>query len=239
VFSRSIAINNVPTALAPTASGGVIVGGTLIPDESVDLGGGSLDAQAGGAIWLAELDAAGAHLWSRAFPQALAPFVVTGSLGPAGNLTLLGTLNGALDFGPSALGGPPGVNFVARVDASGEPVWVRPLDDTGAAQATDLVVDAVGHTFVTGSVQAPVDLGGGILDATGASMEFLLELDEAGEHVRSELVACNAAGRFASRSGTTSGFVLAGGFSIAAAFGAGALQSKGPAAFAARFDPDR
>ena len=220
VFGRTIGgMSSPPTVLVPTPSGGVILGGPLLDSESLDLGGEALLAN-GNAIWLGELDAAGAHLWSRLYVAPGFDSVDSAALGPDGHLTLTGSVS--IDADELGIGSPGA--FVTRLDATGELLWAHLLQPSGMGQQGDVIVDAAGHTFVAGLMGSSTDLGGGTLDVDPAMpMQYLLELDEAGEHVRSELIACNGSGRFAHWAAPTSDMVLIGGFSTAAALGAGTL----------------
>jgi hypothetical protein len=87
------------------AVGNLLLGGYF--NGTVDLGGGPLSAPNGASL-AAKLDGAGAHLWSKAYPNG-------GVLAVAGdgatNPYLLGNFYGAIDFGGGVLTSAAGGDF--------------------------------------------------------------------------------------------------------------------------------
>jgi hypothetical protein len=116
LFGRSLPAQ--PEAIAFDASGAMIVAGSF--QGVVDLGGGPLTGTV--AVWIAKLDAAGQHIWSRSYA---APGVVTAlELGPAGEIHLAARVTATADFG----GGPLPVTssqglVVVKLDPEGGHLW--------------------------------------------------------------------------------------------------------------------
>ncbi|WP_437617830.1 hypothetical protein [Sorangium sp. So ce1151] len=141
---------------------------------------------------LARLDASGNNLWSQELAAPLHPGSASdhheGLAGVAvdgdGSVILAGNARCDFDFG----GGPlVGANcssdnaFVAKLDAHGAHLWSRLIEGSLASRAVSLVVDALGNTFVAGSVTGTLDADGTALGAEdGAERQFVVRLDSDG-----------------------------------------------------------
>ena len=70
--------------------------------------------------------------------------------------------------------------FVVRLaGATGAEVWAQRFGGTSTDQAFGVAVDGADNISVTGTIQGPVDFGGGTITPTGADI-FLLELTGGG-----------------------------------------------------------
>ncbi|WP_437971317.1 hypothetical protein WMF04_19350 [Sorangium sp. So ce260] len=141
---------------------------------------------------LARLDASGNDLWwkqwnaplhdgsASASQEGLAGIAVDGD----GSVFLAGNAHCDFDFG----GGPlVGANcssdnaFVAKFDVHGGHLWSRLIEGSLASRAVSLGVDALGNTFVAGSVTGTLDADGSALGAEdGAERQFVVRLDRDG-----------------------------------------------------------
>jgi hypothetical protein len=145
---------------------------------TIDFGAGPLTT-ASFDVFVAEVDASGAALWSRSFPvtntetRGLA-------VGPGDTLFVGGTVgkngtSGTIAFGPQQTG--TGV-YVAKLDASGLASWAR-IVGAGAGSAatlTRIATTPLGDVVVLGSFDAPVDFGDGVRTPAGKTDLFVLQL---------------------------------------------------------------
>ncbi|CAN91674.1 hypothetical protein [Sorangium sp. So ce145] len=175
-----------PGAIMAVDTSGQIV---LAADDSdiVEDGSGKL-----ARFLLARLDASGNDLWSQELTaplhhgsasdsqQGLAGVAVDGD----GSVILAGNAHCDFDFG----GGPlVGANcssdnaFVAKFDVRGGHLWSRLIEGSLASRAVSLGVDALGNTFVAGSVTGTLDADGTALGAEDEpERQFVVRLDRDG-----------------------------------------------------------
>jgi hypothetical protein len=158
-------------------------------------------------VYLAKLDAAGRHVWSKSFGNAT--YSSSGErvlLAPSGDPILGGNFGGDIDFTGEADGGDGGLvsgggnahTFLAEFTPSGESVWSRAYGVTGdLAQLFDLAEDSAGALYMSGNFENAVDFGGegpdggGYLAArtpcrtpvTCVEDAFVAKLDSSGRYV--------------------------------------------------------
>jgi hypothetical protein len=171
---RAIAIRTFagaePQGLAATPDGRLVVLGEHRAE--VDLGGGPLRLSgSGGDFHVASFTGELAHTWSRAFAGAVTMADDWAPLAPLadGGILLAGTSVWPSGFGCST--SQPYGRFLARLDASGEPLWFREVK----TQNIRLSMAAGRDLFaVTGSCPhlAPCDFGGGPLPLFGPGPNF-------------------------------------------------------------------
>ncbi|MBI4699649.1 MAG: hypothetical protein HY744_00540 [Deltaproteobacteria bacterium] len=113
---RGVGYQHRSAAFAVDGAGNVLLTGSF--EEAVDFGGGPLTTQPGDRdIFVAKLDPSGSHLWSRRFgdlrEQAGLNIVADG----AGNVLLMGSFDGTVDFGAGPLTAQPGYSdtFLAKL----------------------------------------------------------------------------------------------------------------------------
>lgn len=160
-------------------------------DGSVDLGDDTIIQ----AEFIARYGADGALQWSRAF-DVMEPsggmFVSDMHCDAAGNVAISGTVRDGVDLGAGML--PAGVSdsFVAKFDASGEPLFGKTLlaDATAnggeVARAIAVAAHDDGGTYVFLDHTAPVDFGSGPIDPPNefvGNQSLLARLSETGDLV--------------------------------------------------------
>ncbi|MBK8258963.1 MAG: hypothetical protein IPK82_40675 [Polyangiaceae bacterium] len=147
-------------------------------EGTVNLGGAGLTAVGAVDVFLAKLQASGAHVWSRRYGGAgAAPSIVALAPGPFGDLLLVGQVDGTIDFGGGAL--PPfgGVDsFVVRLDSQGNHAWSKRYGSAGNQYFTGAAVDGLGRLFVGGSFEQTLDFGLGNLTSAGGLDWFVAKL---------------------------------------------------------------
>ena len=168
---------------ATDATGNVLLAGHF--SGTLDIGGGPPLTSAGATdAFVAKLDANGTPVWSRRFGGQGSEFVYAVAVDPTGNILLAGNFTGTVDFGsgsPLTSAGPSDV-FVAKLDASGAPIWARSSGD--AQGSTALAVGADGSVVLAGYFSGTVNFGGGpALTSAGATDVFVVKLDPDGTPV--------------------------------------------------------
>lgn len=215
-------------------------GGTLLVGQyagaGFDLGGGNLKSTGYyHHLYLAKLDSAGAHVWSREIPSVndddfgFVTYERRFATDPTGGVVLAGNYFGAPNLGCGPLAQGSGV-FVMKLDSAGGCVWSRGFP--GAHVDTPRVdVDATGQVAVAGFFNGTLDFGGGPRISVGHSV-FITRLSASGQHVSSRSFEPTQGGAFTPNAlGITfdgkGGLVVTGGFSGALRLYSTALLSRG------------
>ncbi|WP_438030689.1 hypothetical protein [Sorangium sp. So ce233] len=162
----------------------LILGGTFA--GAMDLGGATLTGSR--SLFVAKLDGAGNHVWSKRLggASALDPLLLYIAVDPTtDDVVLAGDFKGTIDFGGASLtntsdGRRPA--FVARLNAAGQHLWSKQF--VGTISVRGLGVDASGDVIVAGEHGGSIDFGEGPLgpDDRLAHGLFLVRLDAAGNH---------------------------------------------------------
>ena len=154
-------------AIAVDGSGNVVVTGLF--GGTVNFGGGALTNLGSGVdIFLAHLDASGAHNWSKRFggpgPDIGSSVAVDGD----NNVLLTGFFDGTADFGGGAVASVDNSEdvFVAQYDLMGTHLWSQTFGgDWDSDRGEGIVVDGGGNILFTGQFRGIVDFGGGPFEA--------------------------------------------------------------------------
>ena len=175
-FGRSVAVD---------ASKNVIITGEFV--HAVDFGGGGLTAAGSEDIFVAKLDAAGDHVWSKRFGDADPQKGLSAAVDASGNAIVTGCFEGAVDFGGDSLtSAGSGDIFVAKFDAAGNHLWSKRFGDSTHQEGLNVMADALGNVIVTGFFRGTVDFGGGPLTEVGGFDIFVAKFDADGNHVWSK-----------------------------------------------------
>ena len=196
-------------------------------------------------LYLAKLDGAGAHVWSRAilgvsdddfgFVSYERRLAVDGT----GNILVAGNYYGTPDFGCGPLAQAQGSVFVVKLDASGACVWSRGFP--GAyVESPRIAVDGTGRVAVAGFFRGTLDFGGGALGSTQGL--FLARLSATGGHLWSKRFEATegtlAPGALGVAADATGNVFLTGGFSGFLSLGGTPMRSRGGQdLFIGRFNP--
>jgi Beta-propeller repeat len=174
--------NDTISHLAVDARGNVYVQGVF--RDVADWGGTPLVAHGGSDndIVLAKYDVNGDHLWSQNFGNAFNDVAGGLALDPAGNLTMVGSFDKSVSFGPgddhASLGESDA--FVARFTTDGALAWARTYGADREDIAFGVAADAAGNTVTVGWFQSAVNFGSGALASKGNKDVFAIKLDAAG-----------------------------------------------------------
>lgn len=161
-------------------SGNVALTGLL--QGSVDFGGGPLNGGAKESAFVARFDSDGNHLFSKRIGDGNTQAYAIATDGD-GAVVVAGLFTGALQTDNGALTTADGADvFAAKLDASGNLLWVRSLGgDMGWPPGYAVCASTDGNILVAGSFSGTIELGNGSATAAGSSDVFLVKLDPSGE----------------------------------------------------------
>lgn len=206
--------------VAVDAAGSTVVVGQY-GGAAFTLGGASLPASNYYYnLYIAKLDGAGAHVWSRGLPGVsdddfgFVRYERRLAVDGSGNILIAGNYHGAPDFGCGPLAQATGSIFVVKLDGAGRCVWSRGFPGAHV-ESPRIAVDGTGRVAVSGFFNGTLDFGGGLLSS--AQGLFLAKLSATGTHLWSKrfeategTLAPGALGVASDAAGNT---FLTGGFS--------------------------
>ena len=164
-----------PLALALDAAGAIAMTGSGNDMGVLNFGGEDL-APIGidFELFVARLDASGAHVWSKRFgsPGDNRSIGTDVALDSEGNVAITGYILGNVPIDGVVLAGN-GDAFVARFDAGGTSVWSKTF---GQPRYYSLAFSPLGELVVGGQADAAVDFGQGIVTPIGDIDLFLLKI---------------------------------------------------------------
>jgi len=136
-------------------------------DGTVDMyDGHSIVSSADQDIFIAKLSAAGETLWAKSFGEAGLQSGVSVDVDTDGNIYLLASIDGPVDFGGASLTAQGnGDVAVASFDKDGAHRWSERYGDDGLQYGRALSVDAVGNVTIGGTSPATVNFGGSDITA--------------------------------------------------------------------------
>jgi len=136
-----------------------------------------------------------AHRWSRGFGDLVEEQAGDVAVGPNGEVVLVGSYYGTIDFGGGPLTATIGQDiYVAKLDALGNHVWsksfgnvdMNPSGFFGSQFPGAVTLSSTGHIFITGVFSQDITFGGPTLEANSLDL-FIVELDENGDYVQSKV----------------------------------------------------
>ena len=228
--------------IAADANGNVLITGYF--DEEVDFGGGVLTDGTDEAVdvFVAKLDAAGGHVWSKAYGEG--PAAQWGRFigaDPLGNVLVTGSFLGDIDFGGGTLTSKGDEDlFVVKLDPAGAQIWAKSFGSPGVEWPRGFTVDAQGRAIVTGTLESVVDFGSGAeLAVNGADDVYLFAMGAAGQTLWARRFGGPADQDGLGVAASAAGDILVTGrFHGTIDFGAGTMTTAGDEdIFVARFPP--
>ncbi len=167
--------------LAANAAGEIVAVGGLIGSASINFGGGSLAAGGAQDAFILGLDAAGAHRFSRRLASSGDDNLFGVHVDDAGNAVLAGGFVGTADYGGGPMTSGAGLDgLVMKLGPTGSTLWTEHYGDSTNVFAEEVVVDASGNAYVTGTFQGSVTVGGVSRTASGVSDALLVAYDSSG-----------------------------------------------------------
>ncbi len=191
LWSKAFGGEGSGRGIAADHQGNVVVVGDF--SGQLDFGGGPLAASTSGGIFIAKLDGAGGHLWSKRFGDLTSDPNDTERYGghavaidPADNIVFSGFFDGIADFGggPIASANKPRI-AVVELDPGGGHRWSHGFGYGDPTEEYTVATDAAGNVLLAGTFRTKVSFGGPVLDGTGLSDAFVAKLDPSGQHVYS------------------------------------------------------
>jgi hypothetical protein len=107
------------------------------------------------------------HFWSQQFGDDSDQEAIAVATDYAGNVIIVGSTGGTVDFGGGPLTGGSYDIFVAKFNANGAHQWSKRFTGTSIAAVNGVAVDASGSIFIAGTFRGSVNFGGSTLDAAG------------------------------------------------------------------------
>lgn len=146
--------------VAVGGDGAAILTGSF--EGQIDWGGGVLASAGGADAFVAALDGAGDHIWSKRFgglgDQRGCAVTVDGG----GNVVLTGSFQGALDLGGGALVSAGGEDaYVAVLDVNGDHLYSGRFGDEGDQRGYSVAADRYGNVIVSRGTSNTPHLGVG------------------------------------------------------------------------------
>jgi hypothetical protein len=230
LWSKKIGLggNQAVTAIAVNAAGEVVMGGNS--DGTLFCPFGCVQTQGGQDIFYFKYNAAGQQQQVKTFGAATDQILNALAFDAAGNLIMVGQLQGnGIDFGGGApLGSAGGFDaFVVKLDPMGAHLWSKRFGDPLDQRAVAVTTDAAGNIFMTGDFLSTINFGALDIQSAGLADIFVLKLDVDGNYVWANTygdasnqvpggVGADAAGNI----------VFTGGFQGMVDFGGGPITSS-------------
>lgn len=226
-------------AVAVDSVGSVVFTGTL--NGAADFGGGTLTSAGIGDVFVAKLDGAGNHLWSKRYGDASDQIGTGIAVNAANDVIVTGYLSGGtLSFGGQNLVNQGGNDaFLVQFDPAGNHMWSRLGGGAGNQSGLGVAVDPAGNVIMTGLLSSTADFGGPLLTSAGGADIFVAKYDSAGAHIWSKGFG-DAANQFArSVAAAPNGDSVVTGLILGPTnFGGGPVGGQGGEdVFVARFGP--
>ncbi|XXX77583.1 hypothetical protein WMF30_02245 [Sorangium sp. So ce134] len=121
--------------------------------------------------------------WSRGFGDAAEQAGVGLAVDGSGDIVLIGSTSGPVDFGAGAAPHQGGTDvFLARFDASGARRWDKLFGDSGSQEGRGVTLGRDGSAVMAGNFGGSITFGDMPLNSAGGVDIFLAKLNAAGEH---------------------------------------------------------
>jgi hypothetical protein len=175
--------DQVGQSVAIDGAGNVFIAGVF--KGTADFGGGPLKSAAGGSFFLAKRDAAGNHVWSKAFGEQVGSDLINITVGEKADVAVLCTSNGTINFGGGDLVSV-GLDdvFIAKLSSSGEHIWSKSFGTSSIERASAVLVENSGAIIIAGDFDEPISFGGGTLTNADNFFDiFIVKFNSDGDHI--------------------------------------------------------
>ena len=164
------------------ASGNVYAVGTF--SGTLDFGGGSVIAT-NDDVFVVKLGPSGNHLWSRRYGDAAQQEANSVAVDSAGNVIVVGGMQGAMQVGDTTLTSAGGRDvFAFKLSPSGDKLWARRFGDAATSQtAMDVALDAQDNVIVVGNSNGELDFDGKKIGVPGDVDGFVAKLSPGGNAI--------------------------------------------------------
>lgn len=153
--------------VAVDAAGNIVLGGMFW--GAIDFGGGALTSAGGTDMFVAKLDAAGNHVWSKRFGDTRQQDTRAVAVDASGGVFVTGACAGSVDLGGGTLAAIGESDaFLLSLDASGAHQWSKRWGRGNSyTSGASMAVDVAGNVVMAGYQGGPTDLGTGALPSKG------------------------------------------------------------------------
>jgi len=170
-------------AVGPAGSA-IVIGGY---QGTIDFGGDPLTSAGGNDVFVARLDVAGGHIWSKRFGDVARDDVYGVAVDGSGSVVLTGVFEGSINFGGGLLTSAGDLDtYLVRLDAGGAHQWSQRFGDADFDYGAQVAVDGSHDVLATGIFRGTVDLGGGPLASAGGFDIYVAMYDSLGAHLWSQ-----------------------------------------------------
>jgi hypothetical protein len=123
--------------------------------------------------------------WGHSYGNPADQIVTSMMIDDSGNVFMTGVFKDTIDFGggPLVYDGPVDCTFLAKIDAVGNHVWSRTLDDSLAYAVNSFGIDTNSNVYFANDFRNTVDLGGGTVIAQGFRDGVIAKFDSNGNHI--------------------------------------------------------
>ncbi len=216
---------DVGSSLAASDTGFAVAGWFMC---SVDLAGATLKAAAQRDIFVGSFRSRDSLRWGRSFGDSSEDKGRGVALDRDGNVTLIGSFVGDVDFGDGVVTSAGGQDIViASYSSMGAPRWSKHFGNIGQDYGNSIAIDGA-NIYATGLFGRTADLDGNILTASGNSLDvFLASFGPGGAHRWSKRFGNGYSESSNAVAVDPSGVCIAGAFRGTVDFGGAKLSSAG------------
>ncbi len=229
--------NDGSTSLATDADRNVVVVGSF--DKPASFGGMTHVPVGGSDLLIFKLDADGKYLWSKAYGSDGSENARAVAIDSKGNILVVGSLAGPIDFGSGPLPQSNASLFVAKFDSSGAHQWSKSFVGAQSLAWVDLAIDANDNALISLTITGSMNFGAGLQTAQNESLA-IVKLDPNGSLMFSRLFGSSKTSstlRSAIAADPMGNIGIAGSFWGSITFGSTTLTAGQQDVFLAKLSP--
>jgi len=197
--------------------------------ETASFGSTTLTSSGSTDIFIAKLDSSGNWLWAKKAGGTSPDYSWSIATDSSGNSYVTGSFREIASFGSTTLTSSGDADiFVAKLDSSGNWLWVKQAGGTDYNTGCGIAIDSSGKSYVTGLFSGTASFGSTNLTSSGQDDIFVAKLDSSGNWLWAQKAGGtnNDEGRSIAIDSSGKSYVT-GLFSGTASFGTTTLTSSG------------
>jgi hypothetical protein len=178
--------NDYGMAMTRDKQGHVLITGRVKGNSTFGKGTGAVTLIGFGDrdAYISKYDSLGNFIWARRYGGLMSDWGLGIGTDGNSNIYLTGYFTDSIKFGSTEVVGAGGQDvFLAKVDSSGNLLWVKDFGGTTNEYANALTVDAVGNSYITGTFTGTVTFGPNTLVCSGGIDYFIAKFDPNGNCV--------------------------------------------------------
>jgi hypothetical protein len=163
--------------VAASGSGEALLVGSF-NGGTVDFGGPEITSMMSEDVFMAKLDPAAAHVWTKRFGDADNQRATGVAVDALGHIAVVGTFTGKLDFDmPLQTVMSAGDNiFVTKLDGAGKGIWSKQFGTMDVQYGKEVAMDPLGGVALAGTFKGGVSFGGPVLQTEGQTDIYVAKL---------------------------------------------------------------